>query len=178
MLGILQGIGRASAVALAAQGYDIAVNFSSSTKDLDVTKDAIARLGKGTKVIGIQADLSVAGECTRVIDEVVEEFGKIDCLINNAYVLLAPLITLISMYEDINSAIALPRSIFDATADDVDKSHALNYRAPFLLTKAAISHIPKGGNIIFISSSLTGNSMVSYSASHPNPTSSTSELIC
>jgi len=134
-----KGIGRAIAIGLAAKDYDVALNFASSTRDLEITKEEIAKLGKGTKVIGVQADLGVAAEATRVIDEVVKEFGKIDCLVNNA-------------------GIAIYKSMLDATAEDVDRSHAINYRAPFLLSKAAIPHIRKGGSIIFISSSLTINS--------------------
>lgn len=79
-----RGIGRATALALAAKSYDLALSYASSAKDFETTKALVDALGTGVRVAGFKADLGEADESKRVVDEVVAEFGKVDVLINNA----------------------------------------------------------------------------------------------
>ena len=75
------GFGHAIALALAADGCDLAVN------DIDIagaekTRDSIQALG--CRSIAIQADITQAGEVNQMVKTVLEKLGKIDILINNA----------------------------------------------------------------------------------------------
>ena len=75
-----RGIGRATAVHLASLGFHLALSYGSSTKDFDETKVLVDRLQKGTRVFGVQADLSSVTGPAEVIDKTVKEFGKVDVL--------------------------------------------------------------------------------------------------
>ena len=75
--------GRAMCIGLAKQGADIAVCSTSQSR-----ADSLAiELNKtfGTKGIGYQLDLQEIDSITDVISKIVQDFGKINCLINNAY---------------------------------------------------------------------------------------------
>lgn len=54
-----------------------------------------------------------------------------------------------------------------ATEEDLDRTTALNYKSPFLMTQAAVPHIPKGGRIIFLSTSLCTASTVRFCSVFP-----------
>jgi len=80
--GASRGIGRAIALALAEEGADVAVNYISSERLADEVVDKIR--GKGRKAILAQADVSDYPSATRMAQEVLEAFGHVDILINNA----------------------------------------------------------------------------------------------
>lgn len=77
-----RGVGKSIALALANEGVNIAINYNSSAKAAEALVNELTE--KGVKAIAIKADLGNSADCTRLIDEVAEQFGGIDILINNA----------------------------------------------------------------------------------------------
>jgi 3-oxoacyl-(acyl-carrier-protein) reductase len=80
--GASRGIGRAIALALAEEGADVAVNYISSERLAGEVVDKIR--GMGRKAILAQADVSDYPSAIRMAQEVLEAFGHVDILINNA----------------------------------------------------------------------------------------------
>jgi len=76
------GIGRATCIALAQRGATVAVNYSRSQADADETVQLIN--GEGGRAIAIQADVSQDGEVRKMVDAIVQQFGTVDLLVNNA----------------------------------------------------------------------------------------------
>lgn len=77
-----RGIGRAIAIAFAKNGADVAINYTSNeAAALEVSKE-IEALGKTCKII--KCDVSDFENATKMVEDVVAEFGKIDILVNNA----------------------------------------------------------------------------------------------
>jgi 3-oxoacyl-[acyl-carrier protein] reductase len=80
--GASRGIGRATAIAMAAAGAQIAVNYRCS---LDAAREVCSIVSSfGVRVQSFQADVSHDHEATRMVADVVAEFGRIDILVNNA----------------------------------------------------------------------------------------------
>ena len=122
-------IGAAVAMDLARRGMDVALCYNRSRREAE---DAAAGIGAaGRRVTVIQADLSQANECARLVSEAVASLGRLDVLLNMA-----------SVYSSVP---------FDET-DDVawDKVLDVDLRAAFLCARAAVPHLRAagGGRII------------------------------
>jgi 3-oxoacyl-[acyl-carrier protein] reductase len=131
--GASRGIGRAIALALAAQGADVAVNYAGSEA---AAKEVAAEIeAMGRKAFVIQADIASTEASTAMVDAVVKEFGRIDVLVNNAGITRDGL--LMRMKEE-----------------DWDAVITTNLKGVFNCTKAAIKYMmkQKSGNIVNISS--------------------------
>jgi 3-oxoacyl-[acyl-carrier protein] reductase len=76
------GIGRATSIALAQRGAIVAVNYSRSQADANETVHIIAE--KGGRAIAIQANVAQDREVRAMIDRIVQQFGTVDLLVNNA----------------------------------------------------------------------------------------------
>ncbi len=130
--GAAQGIGRQIALALAADGADVAVcdvNLEMAQKtagDIQTT---------GRKSLALKANVSAADEVAAMIDQVIKEFGKIDLLINNA-------------------GITRDGLILRMKDEDWDLVLSINLKGAFLCSKAALKHMTKqrSGTIINIAS--------------------------
>lgn len=80
--GASRGIGNSIALALAAHGADVAINYKTSQQEAqEAAKSAMA---SGVKALAIKADVSDAAQVERMIDEVISAFGAINILVNNA----------------------------------------------------------------------------------------------
>ena len=79
--GSTQGIGKASALRLAAEGAGVVICARGQAR-LDAVSDEIRRAGG--KVHAVAADVSKAADCERLVDEAVQAFGRLDILVNNA----------------------------------------------------------------------------------------------
>lgn len=80
--GASRGIGKACAIELAKAGYDIAVNYAGNV-------DAANKTVEELKALGVQAeafkfDVSNQEEAQKGVEAVIEKFGRIDVLVNNA----------------------------------------------------------------------------------------------
>jgi 3-oxoacyl-[acyl-carrier protein] reductase len=80
--GASRGIGRAIALALAAEGAKVVVNYARSSAAADEVVEEIA--GAGGEALALQADVSQAAEVDSLIQQTIEKFGRLDVLVNNA----------------------------------------------------------------------------------------------
>jgi 3-oxoacyl-[acyl-carrier protein] reductase len=80
--GASRGIGKAIALALAAEGAAVAVNYASSSSAADAVVAEIQ--GMGAQAIALQADVSQPEQVEQFITAVMEKWGRIDVLVNNA----------------------------------------------------------------------------------------------
>jgi NAD(P)-dependent dehydrogenase (short-subunit alcohol dehydrogenase family) len=123
-------LGRVIALELASQGASIALHHHRSYEEGGATAAEIR--GRGVEVATIAADLADPAEIEVLGSSAVERFGGIDILVNSA-------------------AIYFRTPVGEVTAADWDRLHALNLRAPFLLTQAlAPSLRQRGGRVVMI----------------------------
>ena len=80
--GAAQGIGAAYARALAREGADVAIIDLKRIDQAKEVEDDIAALGR--RSVAIKADVSSPDEMTAMAGQVVDELGRVDCLVNNA----------------------------------------------------------------------------------------------
>ncbi len=109
-----RGFGRFVAVAYAMEGTRV-VSVARTRQELDRTADIIH--ARGGEVLTVPVDLSRVDEIYRLRDEVLDAFGRLDVLFNNA-------------------ATSPWKTIDEMTVDEWDRTIAVNLRAPFLLAKA------------------------------------------
>ena len=146
--GASRGIGRAIALRLAADGAKVALNFSSNVAKAEEVKDAI--ISQGGEALLVQGDVSNFAVVTELIKKVVDEWGRLDILINNA-------------------GITRDNLLLKMSEDDFDKVIATNLKGVFNCTKAVTKLMMKqrGGRIVNMSSvvGLKGNiSQANYAA--------------
>ncbi len=80
--GASRGIGRATALIFSQEGAKLCINYAKSREDAEEIAEELRK--KGSQVIPIRADVSNKQQVSKMVRQVVEEFGKIDILINNA----------------------------------------------------------------------------------------------
>lgn len=85
-----QGIGKAIALELGKQGYDIVINYLSSKKEAEILKDKIIK-DYGVRCIAIHCDVSKEYEVDKMISTIEAKLGGVDILINNAAIDLSNL---------------------------------------------------------------------------------------
>lgn len=76
------GVGRATALGLAARGCAVLVNYSRSRQEAEQTVAEIA--AGGGRAIAVQADVADDAACRRMVGAALAEFGRLDILVNNA----------------------------------------------------------------------------------------------
>jgi len=122
------GIGRAVAIAYAKEGADVAISYLNEDEDADETKAKIEQ--EGRRCLAIAGDLGSESFCQEVIQKVIDEFGQLDVLVNNAG----------EQHPQNN--------IEDITAEQLERTFRTNIFAMFFLTKAAMPHLKEGSAII------------------------------
>jgi NAD(P)-dependent dehydrogenase (short-subunit alcohol dehydrogenase family) len=132
--GASQGLGRALALEFAREGARVAINARSEESIGPVAAEVE---DTGAEVLALAADVSKASDVQRMISETIGRFGRIDVLVNNAG-LLGPRVGIEEYPED------EWRGVIDA-----------NLTGPFLVTKAAIPHLPEGGSVINVVSGVS-----------------------
>jgi acetoacetyl-CoA reductase len=80
--GAARGIGRAIAIALAAEGADIAVNYQSSEADARSLADELAKMGR--KTLLFKGDVGERSTWNSMIEKIKQSWGRLDILVNNA----------------------------------------------------------------------------------------------
>ena len=147
--GATRGIGKQIALCLAKEGYDIALNYRSENEELTNTKNELEKLG--IKVLPVQGDVSNYEDCERFVKEIIENFGQIDVLVNNA-------------------GITKDMLLMRMKKEDFEQVIDVNLVGTFNVTKNVINYMlkAKSGRIINISSvvGISGNAgQTNYSAS-------------
>ncbi len=133
--GASEGIGRALALALAAEGADLALNARNAARLEDAARECAAR---GARVLALPGDISRRPECDALVAGTVERFGRIDALINNAG------ITMWSRFDGLRDFSVLERLM------------AVNYLGAVYLTAAALPHLRRSRGLIVAVASLAG----------------------
>ncbi|MGZ4992948.1 MAG: SDR family oxidoreductase [Methylobacter sp.] len=126
-----RGIGAAVVRRLAQEGAHVALTYVSKSDQANETAKSAQAMG--VQSIAIQADNADANAVVAAVEQTVDKFGGIDILVNNAGIaVLAP----IDAYR----------------LEDFDRTLAVNLRAVFVATQAAVKHMETGGRVITIGS--------------------------
>ena len=130
--GASSGLGRATAVALARAGADVAL-VARSAGELEETGEEVSKTGR--RALTLPTDLSREDAAAAAVGRTVETLGRLDILVNAA-------------------GIDAPGTVEELDVDGWDLTLSVNLRGPFLLSKAAFPHMRGvgGGTIVNISS--------------------------
>lgn len=147
--GATRGIGKQIAITLAKQGYNIALNYRKENEELENTKKEIEEIG--VQVIAAKGDVANFEECENFVKQVIERFGQIDVLVNNA-------------------GITKDMLLMRMKKEDFEQVIDTNLVGTFNVTKNVVPYMMKArsGRIINISSvvGISGNAgQTNYSAS-------------
>lgn len=126
-----RGIGAAIVKRLAGEGAHVALTYVSKPDQANETVKAAQAFG--VKSLAIQADNADAKAIIAAVELTAQELGGIDILVNNA-------------------GIAIIAPVADYRLEDLDRTLAVNVRAVFVATQAAVKHMQSGGRIINIGS--------------------------
>ncbi|QEL15072.1 SDR family oxidoreductase [Limnoglobus roseus] len=126
-----RGIGAAVVKRLAKEGADVALTYVS--KPDDAARVAEAAKALGVRAIAVQADAADADAVVKAVERAAKEFGGLDILVNNA-------------------GVATMAPIDSFSLKDFDRTFAVNVRAVFVATQAAVKHMKEGGRVINIGS--------------------------
>lgn len=147
--GATRGIGKQIAITLAKQGYNIALNYRKENEELENTKKEIEKIG--VQVLAIKGDVANFENCENFVKQVIERFGQIDVLVNNA-------------------GITKDMLLMRMKKEDFEQVIDTNLVGTFNVTKNVVPYMMKArsGRIINISSvvGISGNAgQTNYSAS-------------
>jgi NAD(P)-dependent dehydrogenase (short-subunit alcohol dehydrogenase family) len=118
--GSSRGLGRATALRFAADGYDVAVNYHTSQEAAEQVAGAVRERGQDAVVVG--ADVSDPDAAARLVDETVDAFDRVDHLVNNA---------------------GIDQHVYTEELDpaDFDRVMDVNVNSAFNVTRAALAHL-------------------------------------
>ncbi len=122
------GIGRAVALAFAREGADVAVSYLNEEEDAAETKRLVEAAGR--KCVLIPGDVASPDHCRKLVQKTVDEFGRVDVLVNNAAHQMSF------------------TSIEEISDEEWNKTFATNISAMFYIAKAAVPHMKEGASII------------------------------
>lgn len=157
------GIGRAVAIAFAREGADVLISYLSEDKDAKETAKYVEEAGR--KAVLVPGDISEEAHCQKIVQKAVDEFGRIDILVNNAAFQMAR------------------ESLEEIPSDEWDYTFRTNIYAMFYLCKAAKPHMKHGSTIVNTTSVNAYNPkpvLVAYAATKgaiKNFTSSLAQLL-
>ena len=136
--GAASGIGRATALALAAAGFDTVVNYSRSEQAARETASLVRE--KGAMTLLFQCDVSDDSAVRKMLQATEKEFGRLDALVNNA-----------------GTTTEVKPQDFDAlTPEEWDRVFAVNVRGVFQVTRAATPLLRKSGGSVVNTASIVG----------------------
>jgi NAD(P)-dependent dehydrogenase (short-subunit alcohol dehydrogenase family) len=135
------GIGRAVAIAYAREGADILVSYLDEDEDAAETKRWVEQAGR--RCVTVAGDIADVAHCRALVQRAVDEFGRLDILVNNA------------AYQMNHETVE------EITEEEWDRTFAVNIHAQFYLSKAALPHLKSGSSII---------NTTSINADKPRPT--------
>jgi NAD(P)-dependent dehydrogenase (short-subunit alcohol dehydrogenase family) len=129
------GIGRAVSVAFAKEGADVAIVYLDEHDDARKTGELVKAAGQ--RYLAIPGDIADDGHRRSIVSQTVDEFGRIDVLVNNA-----------AFQHPVDS----PENL---TPQQWQRTFAVNIEANFFLTQAALEHM-RDGSAIINTASVTG----------------------
>ena len=129
-----RGIGKATSIEFAKKGYNVVINYVSNDETAENLKKYIVG-NYGVKVILAKADISNEKQVKEMVEMVINQFGSIDVLVNNA-------------------GIAIDTTIEDKTVENFRRTLDVNTIGPFLISREVGKYMleQKSGSIINITS--------------------------
>jgi NAD(P)-dependent dehydrogenase (short-subunit alcohol dehydrogenase family) len=135
------GIGRAVALAFAREGADVLIAYLNEHEDARETARLVEEAGR--RAVLVPGNLAEPAHCRSIVERAVQEFGRIDVLVNNA-------------------AFQMTReSIEEIPDEEWDYTFQVNITAMFHICKAAVKHMKPGSSII---------NTTSINSDNPKPT--------
>ncbi|GAA2480093.1 SDR family NAD(P)-dependent oxidoreductase [Winogradskya humida] len=128
-----RGIGAAVAVRLARDGADVMLTYREDTASADAVAEQIRAMGR--RAVVTQADSGDPGAVVAAVNRAAGEFGRLDIVVNNAGAFLLGALEELSL-------------------EQFERTVAVNVRAPFVASQAAVRYLPAGGRIITIGSNV------------------------
>ena len=122
------GIGRATAVLFAREGAKVAIAYLEEDDDAHMTIDAIEQ--EGSEALGFSGDLGEPEHCKKVVQGVIDKWGRLDILVNNAG----------EQHPD--------KDITDITVEQLQRTFQTNIFSMFYMVQAARPHLLKGAAIV------------------------------
>jgi len=122
------GIGRATAVAFAREGANVAIAYLNESEDAAQTADLVE--AEGARAVRIAGDVGDPQFCARAVERTVKELGRLDILVNNAA----------EQHET--------KDPLEIDPQQVERTFRTNIFSMFYLTKAALAHMKEGAAII------------------------------
>jgi NAD(P)-dependent dehydrogenase (short-subunit alcohol dehydrogenase family) len=129
------GIGRAVAVLYAREGADVVITYLNEHTDAQATKRAVE--AEGRRCITMAGDVADSRFCEAAVEQTIEEFGRLDILVNNA-----------AFQEHVTR-------LEDLTEEHFDRSLKTNLYGYFHMAKSAVPHMKPGSSIV-MTGSVTG----------------------
>jgi pteridine reductase len=143
-------VGSYIADALAERGYALAIHYRNSATEAEESASRFRQ--RGVEAAAFPADLTVETDVRRLVDQVLQRFGRIDVLVNAA-------------------AAWASKKLEDVTADDVRRYFETNTLGTFLcsqLAGLAMVQQPEGGSVINLGDWATVRPYVNYAAYFPS----------
>ncbi|MBV8244300.1 MAG: SDR family NAD(P)-dependent oxidoreductase, partial [Candidatus Eremiobacteraeota bacterium] len=126
------GIGRATAVAAAREGARIAIVYLNEHEDAAETQRLVEELDR--PCLAVAGDVGDEALCRRTVEQTLDEFGRLDVLVNNA------------------GEQHPQEKIEDIAEDQIERTFRTNVFAQFFMVKAALPHMKSGSSIVNIAS--------------------------
>ena len=122
------GIGRAVAVLFAREGANVAIMYLNEGEDARETERLVK--AEGRDCLAIAGDVGDAGFCEKAVEQVIDRFGRLDVLVNNA-------------------AEQHPQKDIDkVTPEQIERTFRTNIFGYFFMTQAALPHLKTGAAIV------------------------------
>ena len=122
------GIGRAVAVAMAREGARIAIVYLDEHKDANETRELVKQ--EGSQAILLAGDVGDEEFCEAAVEATIEQFGRLDILVNNAA----------EQHET--------KDVREIEAKQIERTFRTNVFSMFFMAKHALRHMAPGGSII------------------------------
>src|SRR4029077_4780894 len=135
--GASSGIGQAIAVRFAQEGANVAINYRGEPNEAEATREMVrqSRLYPTVKDLAVQADVSREDQVREMFRQVLQSFGSLDVLINNA-------------------GIQIPAPSHETEMADFDRVLGVNLRGAFLCAREALRHfLSRGGGGVIVNNS-------------------------
>src|SRR4030095_3122842 len=123
------GIGKAVSLLFAKEGADIAIIYLSESKDARETKQRIEKEYQ-RRCLLIEGDIADEKFCNQSVEKIIDTYGRIDILINNAA----------TQYD--------AKELTDIKTENMLKTFNTNIFSMFWITKTALPHMKKGSAIV------------------------------